>query len=132
MEDVRGDASRLRTEDRFLRYFSLRFELLQVAGEMANPRKASGPGCRCFPVPFVLARPIHHEVGRQWATVMPTGDITGEPSQQCIPRTQFETEASPFGKVVVDPLLQADARTHDLLPGHGNATAASLGVSSLA
>jgi len=63
---------------------------------------------------------------------MPVGDIPDESGQQRIPRMQLETEAAPLGNIVVDAFLQANSRTHDVLPGHGNATAANLGVSSLA
>jgi len=87
MEDVWGDAACLRTEDRFLRNLGLRFELLQVTREMANSGKPGSPSCRCFMVPFIMARPLDHEIGCQWAMVMPGRNVAGKPGQQCIPRT---------------------------------------------
>ncbi len=32
-------------------------------------------------------------------------NVAGKPGQERIPRTQFETETPPFGKIVIDPLL---------------------------
>jgi hypothetical protein len=60
------------------------------------------------------------------------GNIAGKAGQEGIPRTQFEAETSPFSEIVIDPLLQADARIHAASPGQGKATAANFGVSSLA
>ncbi len=63
---------------------------------------------------------------------MPAGNEARKAGQKRVPRAQLEAQAATLGKIVVDSSLQAHARVHDWLPGHGSAIADSLGVSSLA
>lgn len=132
MKDVRRDAPRLRAEGELLRYFGLRLKLFKVTGEVANPRETCGLSRWCAALPFILFGPVDHKIGRKGPPMLVIGNIAGKPSQQRTSGMQFETKTLPFIEIVINPLLQADARAHAALPGQGKATAANFGVSSLA
>ena len=76
--------------------------------------------------------PFDHDLRRQW-TVMVLGlHEAGKAGEEGVTGTQLETLTTALGQIVVDSGLQASPPAHDSLPGHGNATPARFGVSSLA
>lgn len=65
--------------------------------------------------------------------MMHAGYVAGEACQKPLHILQFEAQTVTLGKVVVNNChLQINGRAHVALPGQGNATAVSLGVSILA
>jgi hypothetical protein len=63
---------------------------------------------------------------------MPIGDELRKVGQECVVGLQFESKPAALGQIIGDSRLQAEARAHDSLPGHGSGTVESFGVSSLA
>ena len=79
MKDVRSDASRLWAKVQLLRHFSIRFELFQVAGKVADEGKPSSPGRWFATLPLVMTGLLNHEVGGQWSAVLAIGNVPGKP-----------------------------------------------------
>ena len=129
---MRGKALIDRTEDRLIGHLGARFKLLQVASKRAQHLQPARPGNGRFAVVRVAARPLGHDLDRERFVPALCVDIMGKFAQTTAHIGEFETQAATFGQEITYPRLHTGPGVHAALPGHGNATADRLRLSSLA
>jgi hypothetical protein len=120
------------SEDRIVGHLGARLELLQPAHERAQLLQPPCPGMRVGAGMGVAARPVGHELYRQWTAVAKRLNVAREAAQGVCIVADGESQPSTIDQIALDARSHGGGRAHAALPGHGNATSASLRLSSLA
>ncbi len=130
--DVRRQALADAAEDGVVRHLGARFELLQPAGEGAQNLESPCPGCGIVAGVLRTARPPGHDLNTDRPRKLQSIHISGKAAQGVAHRAGSETKPVALIEELLDEGLHRGCGAHLASPGHGSATPAKLGVSSLA
>src|SRR5207247_1773617 len=108
-----------------------RLELAQPASEGPQELQPSRPGLRGTALALVATCPVGHALDGQWPAMVLLIHVSREADQGVASTACLEARAVTFGQERLYSLHEGGG-AHRALPGHGSATAASLGWSSLA